>query len=204
MKYLKYILIFILIILFVYLLLLLGSFSLSEKVIVKDLEYSSDYISIYNQNLSEIEANDIIKNNNDNIYNNFLLTEFNNYKMNNIKIPITSLVSLYIDEEGGDPNDLLKEELKTLKVENDFVILRDLENIDNIEYQGQNIKIVDVYNKLKYNELNENSSYSYIYQKYEVNRNKVKVYFKNGFEGDTKIILFEHGIFGRLKGVQVM
>ena len=204
MRYLKYGLIIILSGLFIFLLLILNSYTLSDKIISKDLEYSSDYISIYNQNLSESEFNELVNKNKDAVFCNLLVTDYNNYKTNKIKIPVSTIISKYSESVEGDYLNYDFDKLWKLKINEDFVYLSDLENIEAIVYKGQDIKILDIFNQLKYDDTKVYTAYSYIYQNYEVNRNKVKVNFKNGADGDIKTIVFVHGILGKLKEVQVI
>ena len=200
----KYGLIIILSGLFIFLLLILNSYTLSDKIISKDLEYSSDYISIYNQNLSENEFNELVNKNKDAVFCNLLVTDYNNYKTNKIKIPVSTIISKYSESVEGDYLNYDFDKLWKLRVNEDFVYLSDLENIEAIVYKGQDIKILDIFNQLKYDDTKVYTAYSYIYQNYEVNRNKVKVNFKNGADGDIKTIVFVHGILGKLKEVQVI
>ena len=200
----KYGLIIILSGLFIFLLLILNSYTLSDKIISKDLEYSSDYISIYNQNLSESEFNELVNKNKDDVFCNLLVTDYNNYKTNKIKIPVSTIISKYCESVEGDYLNYDFDKLWKLRVNEDFVYLSDLENIEAIVYKGQDIKILDIFNQLKYDDTKVYTAYSYIYQNYEVNRNKVKVNFKNGADGDIKTIVFVHGILGKLKEVQVI
>ena len=204
MRYLKYGLIIILSGLFIFLLLILNSYTLSDKIISKDLEYSSDYISIYNQNLSESEFNELVNKNKDAVFCNLLVTDYNNYKTNKIKIPVSTIISKYSESVEGDYLNYDFDKLWKLKINEDFVYLSDLENIEAIVYKGQDIKILDIFNQLKYDDTKVYTAYSYIYQNYEVNRNKVKVNFKNGADGDIKTIVFVHGILGKLREVRVI
>ena len=204
MRYLNYGLIIILSGLFIFLLLILNSYTLSDKIISKDLEYSSDYISIYNQNLSESEFNELVNKNKDAVFCNLLVTDYNNYKTNKIKIPVSTIISKYSESVEGDYLNYDFDKLWKLKINEDFVYLSDLENIEAIVYKGQDIKILDIFNQLKYDDTKVYTAYSFIYQNYEVNRNKVKVNFKNGADGDIKTIVFVHGILGKLKEVQVI
>lgn len=179
-----------------------NSYTLKLSTITEDIGYSKNIISMYNTFFdSEKSVKNGIKNN---IVSNKCVEIYNTLQTDNIYLTLDDILlyehlSVYEIDENMDMNTVY-----VLKSEDEKISLNLLKDKDYVQLENEIIKIVDIFEILCYNNIEKAKENYFTYKEYQVNNNKLIVIFENSYTLKNKKVIFTHGLFGKLKSVEVI
>lgn len=199
---LKKILLILLLVCFICILVVDNSYTLNLSVISEDIGYSKNIISIYNTYFdSEKSVKKLVSNN---IVSDKCVELYNNIQTENIYLTLEDIL-LYEDLSVYEiPDDIDINTVYVLKSESEKVSLNLLKNKEYVQFENKLIKIVDIFETLCYNNIEKSKENYFMYKEYQVKNNKLIVIFENTYTMKSKKVIFTHGLFGKLKSVEVV